>query len=128
VNDLYKLKEKGFDDQESWQIALESLVALVAPFTPHTAEELWHELGHSSSVHIDTWPKFDEKYLVSETMTIAVQVNGKLRGQIELLANTDEPAVKAAAEADEKVKIHLEGKQITKTFYVPGKILNIVAK
>jgi leucyl-tRNA synthetase len=63
VNDLYILKTKGFDDSESWQFALESLVALVGPFAPHTAEELWHQLGHDSTVNKDSWPEWDDAYL-----------------------------------------------------------------
>ena len=127
LNDLYKLKSDGFAEGEAWQSALESLVALVAP-APHTTEELWHQLGHSTSVHRDTWPRSDEKYLASETMTIAVQINGKLRTQLELPADADENAVKAAADADKKVQAHTAGKKIIKTIYVPGKILNIVEK
>ena len=78
TNELYKLKADKFVDRESWQFALESLVMLTAPFAPHIAEELWHVLGHQDSIHIDNWPVFDEKYIVSDQITIVVQVNGKV--------------------------------------------------
>lgn len=128
VNDLYKLKVKAFGKHEAWQQALESLAAIVAPFAPHTAEELWHQLGHSTTVHIDTWPEYEEKYLVSDTLTVVVQVNGKVRGQLELPKDSAEDAVVSAAKAEEKVSSHIAGKEIVKTVYVPGKILNFVVK
>ncbi len=128
VNDLYKLKEPGFGNREVWQQALEAMVAMVAPFAPHIAEELWFCLGHSTSVHRDSWPKYDEKYLASDTATVAVQVNGKLRGQVEVAADADEAAVTEAAKASENVHAHIEGKAIVKTIYVPGKILNLVVR
>ncbi|HEY9715243.1 MAG TPA: class I tRNA ligase family protein, partial [Chroococcales cyanobacterium] len=128
VNALYKLKSAGLGRHEMWQQALESVVACVAPFAPFIAEELWQQLGHSTSVHRDTWPKYNETYLVSETMTIAVQVNGKLRGTVDLPADSAEESVIEAAKANEKIKAHVEGKDIVKTIYVPGKILNIVVK
>jgi len=128
VNELYKLKAEGFGKHDAWQQALENIVACVAPFAPHIAEELWHQLSHSTSVHVDTWPDYDEKYLISETMTIVVQINGKVRTQLELPADAGEEAVRTAAKANEKVQTHLAGKEIVKTIYVPEKILNLVVK
>src|SRR5690606_26254891 len=76
TNELYELKAKaGFTDEQSWRFALESLVQLVAPFAPHTADELWQQLGHTDSVNKDHWPEWNDKYLVQDTITIAVQVN-----------------------------------------------------
>lgn len=127
VNALYKIKEKyGINKSQRWQHALESLVACAAPFAPHIAEELWHELGHSSSVHIDTWPKWDEKYLVSDTVKIVVQVNGKLRSELELPADVSEEQAVEAAKNDAKVKAYLEGKEIKQTIYVPKRLVNLV--
>ena len=126
LNEFYRIKVDGFGKHDVWQQALENLVACVAPFAPHIAEELWHQLGHSTSVHIDTWPKWDEKYLASDTVTIVVQVNGKVRANLELPPDADEAAVQAAAEAHEKVQTHIAGKEVVKTIYVPGKILNLV--
>jgi len=126
LNDLYKLRPVAQND--AWRQALESLVTCVAPFAPFIADELWQQLGHSSSVHKDSWPKWDEKYLTSDKVTIAVQVNGKLRGQIEAPTDADEAAIVKIAEDSDRIKTHLEGKSIVKTIYVPGKILNLVVK
>ncbi|HEY1835435.1 MAG TPA: class I tRNA ligase family protein [Candidatus Saccharimonadales bacterium] len=128
VNELYKLKSTAFGQHDVWRQALENIVACVAPFAPHIAEELWHQLGHSASVHLDSWPTYDREYLASETMTVVVQVNGKVRARLELPADADEVAVKVAAEASEKIQSHIAGKQIIKTIYVPDKILNLVVR
>lgn len=128
VNDLYKLKAKAFGKHDDWQHALENIVACAAPFAPHIAEELWQRLGHSLSVHRDSWPKYEEQYLAEDNITIAVQVNGKVRTELSLPTGADQETVVAAAHADEKVRAYTDGKEIVKTIYVPGKILNLVVK
>ena len=129
VNDLYTLKASaGFTDTNAWQFALESLAALVAPFAPHTADELWHELGKQTSVQRDSWPIFDEAYCVADTVTMAVQVNGKLRATVELAADADEAASVEAARTDEKVSGYLAEGTIVKTIYVPKKLINFVLR
>jgi leucyl-tRNA synthetase len=126
MNDLTKLKSESFGKNEVWRSALESLVACVAPFAPHIAEELWQDLGHSSTVHIDTWPKWDEKYLVSDTIKIAVQVNGKLRAEIEVDASAQKDEILSLAKEDKKVATVIGDNQIKKEIYVAGKIVNLV--
>ena len=127
VNDMYHVKQSaGFADASSWRFTLESLAMLLAPFAPHIAEELWHDLGHTDSIHVDHWPKWDAAWLTSGTVSIAVQVNGKLRGQIEVDADASEAEVTAAARADEKVAGHLQGTEPKKTIVVPGKLVNFV--
>lgn len=127
VNELYKIKaDKGFTDAASWRFALESMTQLVAPFAPHMSEELWHNLGHEDSVHVDHWPKYDEQYLVSDTMTVVVQVNGKVRAQLKVASSASENEVVTAAKADEKVAGYLEGKELKKTVYVPKKLVSFV--
>ncbi len=126
LNELYKLKAKSFNKSETWQQALERIVASVAPFAPHIADELWLRLGHSSSVHRDTWPKWDEKYLVSDTVNIVVQVNGKVRANISVPTDADQSAVEAAAEADPKVQEYTQQKEVHKTIYIPQKLINFV--
>lgn len=127
TNDLYDIKAKsGFTDKEKWQFALESLVQLIAPFAPHTAEELWHDLGHEDSVQRDHWPEWDEQYLASDYLTIAVQVNGKMRATIEVSADATEENVLAAAQTQPKVAGYLEGQPIRKSIYVPKKLVNFV--
>lgn len=129
VNDLYELKAKdGYAATSGWQFALESLVALVAPFAPHIADELWHELGHETSVQRDSWPLFNEAYLSEETVTLAVQVNGKLRGTITIDADADEAASVAAAQANDKISTYLADSTIIKTIYVKHKLINFVVR
>lgn len=127
VNELYKLKvQPGFT--ADWQDALSMLVQLMAPFAPHIAEELWLELGNEGSVHVSPWPRYDEQYLVSDTVTIAVQVNGKLRATVELPADVDEKTAVEAAKKDSNVAAHLEGKNVLRAIYVPHKLVNLVVK
>jgi len=126
VNDLYKIKAQELTKSQDWLEALQAIIACVAPFAPHTAEELWHQLGHSVSVHKDSWPKHEEKYLQQDTITVAVQVNGKLRGEVQVAADADEAAVVEAAKANEKVAGYLAGQQIKKTIYVPKKLVSFV--
>jgi leucyl-tRNA synthetase len=126
VNDLYKIKAKDNYAAKNWQWALETLLQLLAPFSPHISEELWQQLGRKESVHLSEWPKYDEKYLVQDTISIAVQVNGKLRGEIRVAASADEAAVVKAAKAHEKTASYLKGKEIRKTVYVSGRLVNFV--
>ena len=127
VNGLYKFKEShGMQASETWRFTLESLLQILAPFAPHITEELWQELGHTDTIHINHWPKWDEKYLVSDVMTIIVQVNGKLRAKLELPADTDKDAVEQAALADENVIKFTSNKPPKKVIYVPKKLVNIV--
>ncbi|QQS18561.1 class I tRNA ligase family protein [Candidatus Saccharibacteria bacterium] len=129
TNTLYSLKAKdGFADNASWQFALESLVALVAPFAPHVADELWHDLGNLTSVQRGCWPSVDEQYLVTDNMTIAIQINGKLRSTIEVAAESSEADIVDCAKRDEKVASYLDGKEIIKTIYVPNKLISFVVK
>ena len=127
VNGLYKFKEThGIQASETWRFALESLLQILAPFAPHITEELWQELGHTDTIHVDHWPKWDEKYLTSDTMTIIVQVNGKLRAKLELPADADKDAIEQAALADENVIKFTSNKPPKKVIYVPKKLVNIV--
>ena len=127
VNGLYKIKEShGIDMLDEWRFALESLIQILAPFAPHITEELWHEMGHDDTVHVGHWPKWDEKYLKSDTMTIIVQVNGKLRAKLELPSDMDKQGVEEAALADENVQKFTNNKPPKKMVYVPGKLVNIV--
>jgi len=129
TNDLYKIKAKeGYGDRQNWQFALDSLVAMVAPFAPHIAEELWHQLGHDATVHRDSWPQWDDKYLVGDSMTIVVQVNGKLRAQLEVAIDASEDDIKSQALAHENIVKHLGGKEPVKVIYVPKKLVNVVVK
>ena len=127
VNGLYKIKENsGLSQSSEWKFAIESLLQILAPFAPHITEELWHELGHEDTIHRDYWPKWEDKYLQSSTMTIAIQVNGKLRGKIELPADSSQETVEKASLANEHVSKFTENKTPKKVIYIPGRIVNIV--
>lgn len=127
VNELYKIKsEDHYASKQAWKFTLQSLLQLLAPFAPHITEELWSQLGHTDSIHVSQWPTYDEQYLSSDTMTIVVQVNGKLRAQLELPTGSTKEAIEAAATADEKIRTALGGKPVKKTIYVPNKLINFV--
>jgi leucyl-tRNA synthetase len=127
VNKLYAEKARsGFAGKAQWQFALESLVALVAPFSPHMADELWHQLGRETSVQRDSWPQWDETYLVTDTITVVIQVNGKVRAQLEVPSDIGEDDVKAMALKAENVTRFVGDKKPAKVIYVPGRLVNIV--
>jgi leucyl-tRNA synthetase len=106
--------------------AASNFVRLLAPFAPHVAEELWQKLGNAESIAYAPWPVADPTLLVADTITIAVQVNGKRRGEVEVPADADEEAVKAAALANENVQRHLEGKTPKKVIVVKGRLVSVV--
>lgn len=124
VNELYKLKLDGFS--QDWKPVLESLIKLVQPFAPHLAAELWQQLGNDSQLDFEAWPEWDEAKIVSEDMTIAVQVNGKLRAEVTVASGAAEDTVTAAALAAENVVKFLDGQEPKKIIYVPGKLVSIV--
>lgn len=105
-----------------------TFVTILAPFAPHIAEELWQKLGHTDSIFKQSWPTYDESLLAEDEVTIAVQVNGKVRNTITLAAAADEATAKEAALASEQVQKWIGGKKVVKCIYVPGKIVNIVVK
>lgn len=106
---------------------LEPLVVLIAPFAPHVAEELWHRLGHNDSVCAAQWPALDEAHLAKDTVVYPVQINGKLRGNVEVPAGTPAPEVEQVVLAQEFVQRNLGGGAVKKIIVVPGRIVNIVA-
>ncbi len=107
--------------------SVETFLKLLAPLAPHICEELWREMGHEGCIVEAGWPEHDESKLVSQTVKIIFQVNGKYRGDAELPANHDKNEAIAAAKTHERVQNFIEGKTIKKEIYVPGKIVNIVA-
>lgn len=127
VNELYKYKVDGFSD-DAWRRALEALVQCIAPLAPHMAEELWLQLGHETLVHETMWPEWDDALIVEDTMTIAVQVNGKLRATLELAKDTSDDDVKAQALAAENVARFVGDSELLKVIYIPGKIVNVVVR
>ena len=108
--------------------ALDAFVLLLSPFAPHIAEELWQMLGHAESLAYEPWPSYDEEHLKEDTIEVPVQVNGKLRGKVQLPAGADSATIEAAARADAKVAEWLAGKTVVKTVLVPGRLVNFVVK
>ena len=106
----------------------EGIVKLLSPVTPHVCEELWSVLGHDDTIAYESWPVYDEKELEVDTIEIAVQVNGKLKGKISVGVDEDQESALAKANAHPDVKALLDGKTIVKEIYVKGRIVNIVAK
>ncbi|MBK7047595.1 MAG: leucine--tRNA ligase [bacterium] len=107
---------------------LETFVLLLAPYAPHLAEELWSRLGHERSLMYEPWPVADPQWLVNDTVTVVVQVNGKLRDQLQVAADADPEQVKELALASAKVRQWTDGKQIVKVICVPGKLVSVVVK
>ena len=107
---------------------LQSLVVLLAPFAPHVAEELWHALGHTTTVCDATWPKFDEAHIKEDTVTLGISFNGKTRFTLDFPADASKEEIEKTALESEHSAKHLEGKTVVKVIVVPGRIVNIVVK
>ncbi|MDF2877914.1 MAG: leucine--tRNA ligase, partial [Clostridia bacterium] len=118
--DLQK-KEGGID-----QDTIETLIILLAPFTPHISEELWEAVGGVGSVFANQWPTYDEEKMKEDEIEIAIQISGKVAGKIRVAIDEEEASVLAKAKLAAAAK--LEGKVIVKEIYVKGRIVNIVAK
>jgi leucyl-tRNA synthetase len=108
------------------RVQYEVLLKLLAPFTPHVAEELWYQLGNTKSVHLESWPVFDSAKIIVREVTLVVQINGKVRDTMTVSADMDEEAIKMSALRRPAVIKWIEGKTITKIIFVPGKLLSIV--
>lgn len=131
VMTLMNVLEKAPQDNDQQRAlireGLETVALLLAPITPHICHELWQELGHEEAIIDASWPVVDESALVQDSLTLVIQVNGKLRGQIEVPADASREAVEAAARNNENVQRFTEGLTIRKVIVVPGKLVNIVA-
>lgn len=130
VNGLYKVKtDLPFGAAiEQWRQAIESVLVLVAPFAPHMADELWQQLGHNESVHIATWPAWDEALVIEDTVTIVVQVNGKVRANIVVAKDATEAEVTDAALEDAHVSEFIGNKKPARVIFVPNKLVNFVIR
>ncbi len=130
VNALYALEPRADAERAAVREALVALATLLAPFAPHAAEELWHEvMGPAARERLlseEPWPAFDPALVAADTVTIAVQVNGKLRGEVQAAVTAGEAEVRALAEADDKVRSHLAGKALRRVVFVPKRLINFV--
>jgi leucyl-tRNA synthetase len=106
--------------------AAEVLVLLLSPMAPHLGEELWRRLGHAESLAYERWPEADPALLISDVVTLVIQVNGKKRDEIELPADADEATVREAVLARDSVRRHLDGRAPKKVIIVPGRLVNLV--
>lgn len=127
MNVLEKAPQGTEQDRALVQEGLETVTLLLAPITPHISHELWNRLGHADPVIDAGWPVLDESALIQDNLQLVIQVNGKLRGQIEMPASASREEVEAAARSNENVLRFTEGLTIRKVIVVPGKLVNIVA-
>jgi len=113
---------------DAWHAAVERLVVLLAPATPHLAEELWHRLGHVTSVHLEPWPTWDEALTVDRLVTVVIQVNGKVRDQLEVTPGLPEQEVRPLVLERPRIRELLDGKSVRRFVYVPDRLVNLVAQ
>ncbi|MFZ0677435.1 class I tRNA ligase family protein, partial [Candidatus Binatus sp.] len=122
LNYLAKLKP-----EEMGRFTAESFILLLAPMAPHVTEEIWRAMGHTKSVHLEPWPKYDPKLVIDETVTVVIQVNGKVRDRLQVPAGSSESDVRNLALNSESVKRHLDGNPPKKFIFIKDKMLSIVA-
>jgi leucyl-tRNA synthetase len=126
LNEMYKAREAGAAGSDAWKEAQEIYLQMMAPVTPHIAEELWSQLGKPYSIHQQQWPQVDEAAAKEDVIELPVQVNGKVRDRITVPAEATEEQVKAAALASEAVQKYLEGRQPKKVIVAKGKLVSLV--
>jgi leucyl-tRNA synthetase len=122
----YLLAIRGRVGDDEWHEALRTFVTVLGPFAPHHAEELWAAMGEEYSVHEQAWPGYEEALIQAQEITLIVQVNGKLRDRIDAPADISEEAARELALSSARVRPHLEGKELRKSIYVPGRLVNLV--
>ncbi len=130
VNDAYRLKEELYatpDGQAALRFATATTASLVFPFAPHLGAEIWERL-QGGRLWEQSWPEADPALLASDTVTLVVQVNGKLRDRIEAAAEAPKEELLRLARESEKVKRFLDGKEVVKEVVVPGKLVNLVVR
>jgi len=128
INELYKAKEvvKNKDETAVLKHSLEQLLIMLSPFVPHIADELWEAMGLTGQLFNHPWPEYNPVWAQSSEVTIAVQVNGKLRATIEVPKDAEQALVQSTALSDVNVKRFIENASIRKVIYVPNKIINII--
>jgi leucyl-tRNA synthetase len=126
LNEMYRAREQGAAGTSEWWEAVEIYLKMMAPITPHIAEELWAFFGKPYSIHQLPWPKVDEEAAAEELITLVIQVNGKLRDRIQVPADITDADARAAALQSEAVTKFLQGKHPRKVIVVPGRLVNIV--
>ncbi len=128
MNELNKFEDRSEAGRSVMQEALEALVLMLSPMTPHLSQNLWQTLGKKGLVVDVRWPEVDESALVKSEIELMVQVNGKLRGKIEVAVDADKETILSAAKASESVVKFIDGKEMIKEIVVPGRLVNLVVK
>jgi len=123
---LADASERGNGEHAALREAFEALAKILSPFAPHFCEELWSKLGGEDFVVRCAWPEVDEALLTEDSVTLVVQVNGKLRARVQLPRDADQESALAAAREDANVAVHLEGATLRRVIHVPNKLLNLV--
>jgi len=126
MNALGRFDDTSAQGRAVMQEALETIVLMLAPITPHICHVLWRELGHTEAVIDARWPDHDPDALAQRTVEIVVQVNGKLRGRVSVAADASREVIEQAALADANVRRFVEGHAVRKIVIVPGKLVNVV--
>lgn len=126
TNSLYQNWEEM--STEGRRAGLETLVVLLAPFAPHLADELWHDFGHEQSVHLAVWPNYDAALLVDPEVEVAVQINGKVRFKVVVPAELNADGLAARVLAEDRLRDHLNGRNVAKVIAIPGRLVNVVVR
>jgi len=127
VNYLTRVKSAQAGSR-AWQEARRSLILLLAPMTPHIAEELWESMGEPYSVHHQQWPSYDATLARAELVTLVLQVDGKVRDRVQVPAGLTDADAKSLAMSNEKVRKFMDGRQVADVVVVPGRLVNVVTK
>lgn len=129
VNALYKYdNDVEVKNIKFMEDVVADMLRLMAPFAPHFTEEMWEKMGYEYSIFNQSWPKWDESALVKDVVEIGVQINGKLRGRVEVPSNAEDKEIERITLEDEKIKEYVEGKEIKKIIVIRGRLVNIVVK
>ncbi len=127
VNEMYRYKN-GEVNKPLFNKAVETLLVLLNPFSPHLTEELWNQLGHEDRLYDHKWPEYDESALVKDEVQVILQINGKLKDKLMMPNNSEKEVVEEAARASDRFKETVSGHEVVKVIYVPNKIINFVVK
>lgn len=126
VNALYQYKENPGATPAVLKEGLTKLIVLMAPFAPHITEELWEMIGEAVGVHLQRWPSYKEEHLIRDSVTVVVQVNGKVRSRIQVHPGMKKEEMAQLALEDERVRAHTDGGTVKKVIVVPDKLINVV--
>ena len=126
VNEITSYEPESGDDSAVFRLAVEKVLLLLSPFSPHVAEELWEAIGNKPSIFEQNWPRWDEEAAKEEQIELVVQVNGKLRSKVIISAGTPDDEIKRIALEDDRIKEIMSGKPVKKVIVVKGKLVNIV--